>query len=151
MVIRTRKPTTDPKEDTVPTATATPAPTTRTRKTAPPIDLTALVVESAPQPVKAGAVPAADNPAMGWLRKSWNDKKATAPGVFRGSGQQVRVPQANATMVSNLIRSAANAMGAESGERIGTAIQVVPDKDGMVYVRFCAKTAKAPAAKPTTA
>lgn len=160
MTARTRKATTTTTttpEETKVTPTATPtapakstAPAKRSRTVAPPIDLTSLVVESAPLPVKSNAIPAADNPAMGWLRKSWASKTATGAGTFRGSGQQVRVPQANSTMVSNLIRSAAQAMSNETGERIGAAVQIVPDKDGMVYVRFCAKTAKqVPAKKPT--
>lgn len=139
---------TTPKETKVSAPTATKAtPAKRTRTIAPPIDLSTLKVESAPQPVKAGAVSAQDNPAMGWLRKSWAEKQATGPGTFRGSGQQVRVPQANGTMVSNLVRSAATALSRELDTRIGAAVQIVPDKDGMVFVRFCAKTAKNAPAK----
>lgn len=169
MTARTRKPTaapttTTPEVPTVPTVPATAvAPAKHTRKVAPPIDLSALVVESAPLPVKANAIAAQDNPAMGWLRKSWSEKQATGPGTFRGSGQQVSVPEANGTMVSNLIRSAATAMSNATGERIGAAVQIVParQKDnegkyngplipGMVFVRFCAKTQKAPVAKKAT-
>lgn len=130
-------------------------------KTQPPaFDFTSLVPTEVAPPVRQSSISAADNPALPWVRKSWEGKKVQANSggqtVYLGLGQQVIVPTANASQTESLIRRAADALTRELQQadptvRIGVAIQTEenPKVDGkvqrnMTAVRFAAKTAKKP-------
>lgn len=129
--------------------------TTRTKKVAPALDFSSIVATKAAAPVRQASVAAQDNPAMAWVRESWNGKVAQGNSngqpVWLGEGRQVVVPTANAGQVETLIRKAASALGAELNERIGAAVQLEENprvdgkvQRGMTAVRFAAKSGKTP-------
>lgn len=129
--------------------------------TPPPFDFSTVTPTEVAAPVRQTSVSAADNPALPWLRASWDGKQVSANSngqtTYLGKGQQVIVPAANGGQTESLIRRAADALGRELGERIGVAMRIEenPKVDGkiargMVAVQFAAKTAKAPYVRKAT-
>ena len=133
-----------PAADTNKQATVPAKRSGRKAATEPPaLDFSKLVVADAAPVVRQTSVSAADNPTLPWVKDSWNNKTAKAPGVFWGKGKQVPVPTANAAQVVSLIRSAVNALARETGDRIGLAVKAEDLGNGKTMVRFMTKTAKA--------
>lgn len=128
------------------------------RTEAPAFDFTKLTPTEAPAPRVTRGVAAVDNPALSWVRDSWNGKKAVAKTSgeqgFLGAGRQVFVPTVNAKQTESLLRRAAAQLSAELHERIGVAIRSEDDpKDpsdttgrkvlrGQTRVSFAAQSAK---------
>jgi hypothetical protein len=74
-------------------------------------------------------------PFIAQLRQSWEKKDDKG----KGSGKAVTVPKTVSTKVVGLIRHAADALGEELKEAIGTSIVTTDAENGNVRIQFCAK------------
>jgi hypothetical protein len=115
------------------------------------------VVTEAPSRNGGGLSPK-DNPAVGWLTESWDERSQLTPArtvddkpvaaTYRGKGRAVTVPADQEKEVYRLVRLAADhlKLGA-SVDTVDPDTKTVLDKDdkrpAMVTVRFAAKTRKA--------